>query len=386
MNILIISESFYPRVRGGEVVLLRISKELVRKGNKVYVITSRLIKTQKYENYKGIDIYRPYYASHVGRTNNIKELYYKIIFNRKISKYLYNFLIYHSIDIIYNQAYPLTVATSRVAGKLGIPFIISVGSYQKKINLHIKTVFLDIFHFIKQFIVLKYCKYDSIRCGSKYIKNKISKYTNKKIYTIPTPIEKKIIKRIIEKTDVDEVRIKYNIKYDELFILFVGALVQVKNVVGLINALGGLSRKFKLIIVGNGPERKNIKEKIEKYHLEKKVFFAGTKKNNETLTIIKACDVLIVPSHLETCGNVIIEALSLERPVISKKVGIACEIDSENLYLVDHIDDARNILEKKLLPKRDDIIINEYSVDRIVKKYESMFKDIIYNLNYSSEF
>ena len=61
---------------------------------------------------------------------------------------------------------------------------------------------------------------------------------------------------------------------------------------------------------------------------------------------MRSSDIVIVPSHIEACGNVTIEALSLGKIVISRRTGIASQIDSDNLYLVNEIDKISTILQK----------------------------------------
>lgn len=379
MNILVVAESFYPRVRGGEVVLWRVSNALTRRGHNIKVITSQLDKTPKYEKINGIEIFRPYPTGHMGRTTSLGELYRKIVYNKKIYSFLNKFLIDHPIDIIYNQAYPLTIITTLLGDKYKIPVVVSVDCFQEKAILHTKTFFADLFHILKRLIILRFSKYEVIHCGSTFISNKLSKYTNKNIFTIANPIESDLIEQLKKNTDTNEIRNELGLLPEEQFLLFVGALVPVKNVKGLIMALARLEREFKLVLVGNGPEKDNIEELVKTLDLEKMVLLLGERNNEETLKIMKSCDVLILPSKSEVAPVVVIEALSLGKPVIATKVGGTVDIVSKNLYLINNLYEINRILEKGISPKHDNKTIREFSIHKIVESYEKMFIEVLEN-------
>ena len=373
MNILIVSESYYPRARGGEVVLWRLSCALSKRGHTVKVITSQLEDTAEHEILNGVEIFRPFPPGHIGKITRFRHLYLKIRHNRKIGRFLHRFLSDNRIDIIYNQAYPLTMLTTRLGRRFRIPVIVSVGSFQEIHDLSFKTIITDLFHLLKQFIILRFARYEAIRCGSEFISKKIRRYTNEIIYTIASPIDDEYMREIMDSDRSREVRESVGMQADELFLLFVGALVPVKNIDGLIKAVAGLKTGFRLIIVGEGPEQSRLEQLISDLQLGDRIVLIGKRDNNETLRIMRAADMVIVSSHIETCGNVIIEALSLETPVISRKTGIATEIESDNLYLVDEVDEITAQIERGIVKKQDRRPLDAYSIDKIVDSYEQMF-------------
>lgn len=139
----------------------------------------------------------------------------------------------------------------------------------------------------------------------------------------------------------DEVKAKAD-QYKELYglsglktLLFVGRLVEVKNLSSLLKACSLLSFDYKLIIVGDGV----LKETLEKEarDLNVNVEFVG-RKNGVDLTAWYCCaDVFVLSSVLEPFGAVTNEALLYGcNCVVSKIAGSACLIkEGENGFLTD---------------------------------------------------
>ena len=118
-------------------------------------------------------------------------------------------------------------------------------------------------------------------------------------------------------------------------LLFVGRLVDVKNLSSLLKACSLLSFKYKLIIVGEGLLRDCLENEAKELNVN--VEFVG-RKNGVDLTAWYCCaDVFVLPSILEPFGAVTNEALLCGcNCVISKLAGSACLIEEGiNGFLAD---------------------------------------------------
>lgn len=139
----------------------------------------------------------------------------------------------------------------------------------------------------------------------------------------------------------DEVKAKAD-QYKELYglsglktLLFVGRLVEVKNLSSLLKACSLLSFDYKLIIVGDGVLKETLEKEARELHAN--VEFVG-RKNDSDLTAWYCCaDVFVLPSVLEPFGAVTNEALLYGcNCVVSKIAGSACLIkEGENGFLAD---------------------------------------------------
>ncbi len=106
-------------------------------------------------------------------------------------------------------------------------------------------------------------------------------------------------------------------------LLVVSRLEKEKNIELAIRAFAhAYSKSECLIIVGEGNERGRLEFLARELDLEGFIFFEGA---HDPAPYYKIADVLLVPSHYEGYGLVIVEALAAGIPVLSTDVGIARE-------------------------------------------------------------
>jgi glycosyltransferase involved in cell wall biosynthesis len=107
--------------------------------------------------------------------------------------------------------------------------------------------------------------------------------------------------------------------------VFVGSLIKLKGVYELVEAFAKLQKKqghekHSLTFVGEGIEKDNLEEIIRKNSI-RNVTFLGAVVNEKVMQILAEKDCLVLPSYQEGFGRVIIEMLSLGKPVIATKSG-----------------------------------------------------------------
>lgn len=106
----------------------------------------------------------------------------------------------------------------------------------------------------------------------------------------------------------------------ELKFLYVGRLSREKNLDLLANAFISLTNsgaRSNLILVGDGPYRKELEEKLKGYP----ALFTGFLSGEELSTAYASADVFIFPSTTDTFGNVVLEAQASGLPVIVSDQG-----------------------------------------------------------------
>ena len=118
---------------------------------------------------------------------------------------------------------------------------------------------------------------------------------------------------------------------DKPIVLFVGNLIKRKNVDSILEAKKIASSDYYLVVVGDGPLFKKLRKKVEDENI-RDVIFTGAR--NDVEDIIPSCDVLILPSFSESFGLVLIEALACGKPVIGSDVGGITEIITDNVGLL----------------------------------------------------
>lgn len=124
-----------------------------------------------------------------------------------------------------------------------------------------------------------------------------------------------------------KVRGLYEIKDDALMILFIGRLVGVKGVDKLIMAMPHILEKIpkaKLVIVGIGDLQEYLANLVKTMRLSDYVKFRFEFiPEEERILHYAACDVAVFPSLYEPFGIVVLEAMSMERPVVVGAVGVS---------------------------------------------------------------
>lgn len=119
----------------------------------------------------------------------------------------------------------------------------------------------------------------------------------------------------------DEARCALGLAVGERLLLFVGRLVPEKNLPLLLDALMRLSpaSRPRLWLAGEGPERARVESAIARLGFGAGVRLLGER--SDTPTLMRAADVLVLPSSEEGLSNVLLEAMGIGLPVIATAVG-----------------------------------------------------------------
>ncbi len=117
-----------------------------------------------------------------------------------------------------------------------------------------------------------------------------------------------------------KVRLKYNLPQN--YILYVGSIIERKNLLTLVKAMHLLKNKLDipLVVIGNGGEYKNkIIQYIRKQHLEQNILFLNNVVFQELPCIYQLSNLFVLPSIFEGFGIPIIEAQHSGIPVITSQ-------------------------------------------------------------------
>jgi glycosyltransferase involved in cell wall biosynthesis len=127
-------------------------------------------------------------------------------------------------------------------------------------------------------------------------------------------------------------------------ILFVGRLVERKGVPVLIDAfhIAQKSIPHNLVIVGDGPERAAIEDRIRRLNLGSRVMVTGWVSVPEKDEYYRRCSFFVLPAvydkhgDTEGLGVVMLEAMAFSKPVVASNLGGITDVveDGENGMLV----------------------------------------------------
>lgn len=191
----------------------------------------------------------------------------------------------------------------------------------------------------------------------------------------------------IQATDLQH---EFGIEHNTTTLIIVGRLHEAKGHMDLIPVFKRLvqhNHKLHLLIVGDGELESQIISQISKLGIEKHITLTGFR--SDVLSIIAACDVVVMPSRWEGLPMALLEAMALEKPVVATNVGGIPNVihDSENGLLVEAgnmaaLEQKLNlILESKELRDRlaeqaKTTVLNHYSAKTVSIRYEELYDEV----------
>ena len=229
----------------------------------------------------------------------------------------------------------------------------------------------------------------------------VSEYTKKKVMEL-MGIKKERIEVIYEAASeifrpIDnselflKVREKYHLKSD--FILYVGALLQHKNIDGLIRVFEQVSLKdVNLVIVGpkvkdNMRYLKSINTLMEQLRIKDRVYILGYIPQEDLLALYNMAKIFISLSFYEGFGLPVLEAMSCGKPVIASQNTSMQELVGSNGILVDpyNIEEIIIAIENLLSDEKLRILLSkkglqrsgEFSWDKTARETLSLYEDLL---------
>ena len=209
-------------------------------------------------------------------------------------------------------------------------------------------------------------------------------YNSQKIIAVSNGVKEDILKLITPKEiktiynpfDFEEIRKKSEEKIDLDFeyIINVGSLTKVKNQALLLKAFAKLDTNLHLVLLGKGNQESNLKKLAKSLGIEKKVHFLGWQSN--PYKYIKNAKLFVLSSNVEGFGNVLVESLALNTPVVSTNCpsGPNEILVGELSQFLAKVGDERDLAKKiqKALSKYPEIkneYIEKFDYLKIAKEY-----------------
>ncbi len=127
---------------------------------------------------------------------------------------------------------------------------------------------------------------------------------------------------------------------DDYILLSIGRLIKRKGQDLVLDSLPNLKQRIpnlKYVIVGEGPERYNLENKVKNLSLEQNVLFAGKVEDSELVKYYCSSDSFVLPcrfippNDIEGFGIVFLEANLYKKPVIAGNTGGATEAVQHNI-------------------------------------------------------
>jgi len=164
----------------------------------------------------------------------------------------------------------------------------------------------------------------------------------------------------------------------------VGRLIGVKGIDILIQALEGVGGEFRVLIVGDGPERERLERLAETSEMADKIIFTGWR--DDIPEILGATDIFVLASHSEGLPVALLEAMAAGKACIVTDIGLPVK-DREDAMVVrpGDVEELRNAIEELLENRelRQELgeearkkAAHEFSWETAVEKYIKIFEEL----------
>ena len=200
----------------------------------------------------------------------------------------------------------------------GPNFINTLSRVDDKIIISIRNrLSAEPMSFLRKKIVVFCCKYADLTVSlSKMVKYDLIeefKVKDEKIRIIYNHCDRELLYRLCQKSSKPEY-----IDDNSIFICTIGRLSYQKGHCHLIRVFSEVKRSIpnlKLIIIGTGELEGKLKQLAINLKIEDSVIFTGYIENPHH--ILKYCEMFVFTSLFEGLGNVLLEALAFDMPIIS---------------------------------------------------------------------
>ena len=156
----------------------------------------------------------------------------------------------------------------------------------------------------------------------------------------------------------------------ENLISFVGRLDREKNAIALLEIFkeSKIHTDWKLQIIGDGSERKNLEQFVEKNQLQDRVIFYGTKTSEEILKLLRRSKIFGFTSLKEALGIVLVEAMFCSNAIISYNCnyGPSDIVKNNSGFLID-VNNKEDFIQKLEMLTNSD--------EKLEKMMENAFKE-----------
>lgn len=310
-----ITSEFPPKSGGIGYYVYYLSKKLLERGHEVTVITRGSTTKTVRESVNGIDVFKvsffPFYPFHIW--------IHGVFVNRLIETLEPKLTLFHL-----HTPLPPPIKTR-------LPVITTVHTPMKIDAVHHEILSLPSLAERVQSMVIYPPIESKLLSLSKHVTTvSFSVAMELKEYGLD-PSELTVVGNGVDEKMFIPIR---NKKCAEKYVLYTGVLRPRKGLFDLIECAKHVCKVYsdiKFVICGKSFFSGELKEKVRRMGLQKRIVFMGYVTRNELLQTYQGATVHVVPSHYEGLPTVLLEAMSCGLPVVATNVGGNSEVISSGI-------------------------------------------------------
>ena len=373
----------YPPIGGGGGVICKdIAEELVVLGNEVTVITSCYKGLEVYEKLNGVEIVR---VKILNRSQqNVASLVSLLSYVPSSIRMANKILSKRKFDIINTHfAIPTGPAGQHISNKFNIPNVLSIHGGDifdpsKSLSPH------------KTFGLKQTVKNILLRASRVVAQSTDTKQNALTLYGIKREID--IIPLGIKPNGFSsKSRNQLSVPKDKSIFITVGRLIKRKNIEELIDIFCEVRKVFSahLLIIGDGPMRDILQQKIYSLNLQNEIKFLGRVTEEEKFQYLSLADVYVSTAMHEGFGIVFLEAMECGLPVVcydrggqgdflrNEKTGYLISIGDKKSFVTDLLFLLSHPELKAKICSFNREYVRSFHINNIAKQYLELFKDTL---------
>lgn len=315
MRIGLFTDTYPPFINGVSTSVLMLKQGLEKLGHEVYVVT---VNDESF-SYKEEDGILKIPSFPIGLMNFRQTGIYPIKAFNIIKKW--------KLDIMHSHTeFSIGTFARLISKQLNIPLVHTYHTmYEEYIYYITKGYFNSASKKLVEYLTLFLCDktIDELIVPTEKTKELFKdKYKVKRdVYVIPSGIDTtRFYKENIDKNEIINLKKDLGLKKTDFIVLYVGRIAKEKSIDFLINNFNSvLNRipKAKMIIVGDGPDIKDLIDLTRKKGLENKIIFTGKAPWTDVPKYYSLCDLFVTASKTETQGLTVMEAMGASKPVVA---------------------------------------------------------------------
>src|SRR5512147_683852 len=328
------SESLHSISTGGlGVHVTELAAGLQRRGHDIHVITRRMHEQKSYDCIDGVHYHRVDHGSPVNDVEYVDSLCKAIAHRfREVTSMIGKFELAHAHDWMTAEA------MKYVMDGFGTPGVLTMHSTEygrdgnvfydgfagrvrdaERAACHTATAVIAVSHFLA----------DELR--------RFYQVPNEKIHTVPNGVSYHAFDGFIAS---DEVKGRYGIASSAPTIFALGRMTAQKGMDMLVEAAPMVLASYpeaRFVILGEGPEKQAVVHRAEEIDAAGVIVFPTSLSRWQIVDLMRAWDIVVVPSRNEPFGIVVLEAWAAGKPVVATLAGGPREFvrNDVNGFLVD---------------------------------------------------
>lgn len=315
MNILMVSDVYFPRINGVSTSIQTFREELELLGHKVVLIAP------EYPHRQAGDEPGIYRIPSRGVWGDPEDRMMKM----DVAMERLDELRQQQFDLVHIQTpFVAHYLGLKIAKKLNLPTVVSYHTFFEEYLFHyFPFAPREFMRYIARRFSRSQCnQVDGLVVPSTAMKQVLENYgVTKRMHIIPTGLKLNPASQTVDADVVAAFRGKLGIASHRPCLVHVGRIAFEKNIEFLLQVIYQVRKSLPdlaCIIAGEGPALADIKKQVMQLGLNDAVYFTGYLDRKTTLPVCYAAgDAFIFSSRTETQGLVLLEAMAMSVPVVS---------------------------------------------------------------------